>query len=253
MMLKVLTLNLNYYVEKHGPWTTRQELIAAHIEAEQPDILAFQAVRSDPKIAGGDDQASQIASRFPYYPYVKFQPAIRYSDGSAEGSAFLSKYPFSEFDCLELTRLAGTDDPTHRVVLHARFDLPRAPFHLFNAHFSWIEEQAQANLEETLPFLESFQGQRMLVGDLNTAPGSHVIKQFEEAGWTDAWAALHPDEDGYTFESDNLSTRIDYVWVDKSLVNELNAVRKIADTVDDRGARPSDHVGLLVDLSISDG
>jgi endonuclease/exonuclease/phosphatase family metal-dependent hydrolase len=251
-MLKVLTLNLNYYIEKHGAWADRQNLIVAAIEEAAPDILAFQAVRKDPNIAAGDDQAAQIASRLNHYPYLHFQPAIIYPDLSAEGSAVLSKYPFSGIVCRELTRRAGTDDPTHRVVLHAQFDFPTGSFHLFNAHFSWVAEQAQDNLKEALSFLESFQGQRMLVGDLNAAPDSVVIKRFEEAGWIDAWAVLHPKEDGYTFESNNLSQRIDYVWVEDNLIERLESIRTIADSEDLRGARPSDHVGLLVDLDLSD-
>jgi endonuclease/exonuclease/phosphatase family metal-dependent hydrolase len=252
-MLKVLTLNLNGYNEKHGSWAVRQDLIAAAIQEAQPDILAFQAVQKDPNIAEGDDQADQIASRFTHYPYVHFQPAIIHKDKRAEGSAILSTIPFLDVDCRKLTLLPGTDDPTHRVILHARFDLPTGPLHLFNAHFSWVDEQAQENLEESLSFLESFQGQRMLVGDLNASPDSSVIKQFEEAGWIDAWTALHPDQNGFTFESNSLSKRIDYVWVDESLKGKLHAIQVVANIENDKGARPSDHVGLLVDFSFSDG
>jgi endonuclease/exonuclease/phosphatase family metal-dependent hydrolase len=254
VMLKVLTLNLNYYGEKHGKWTDRQKLITAAINEAQPDILAFQAVRTDPHIAAGKDQAAQIASRFDHYPYVHFQPAITYHNYSAEGSALVSRYPFVEINCQKLSLQSGSDDLTHRVVLHARFSLETGSFHLFNAHFSWVDDQAQDNLEETLPFLESFEGHRMLVGDLNTVPDSSIIKRFEEAGWTDAWATLHPQENGYTFyESDRLSKRIDYALVDPSLEKRLHSVCTIADMEDDRGARPSDHVGLLVDLDISMG
>jgi endonuclease/exonuclease/phosphatase family metal-dependent hydrolase len=253
-MLKVLTLNVNYYGDKYGGWTDRQNLIVAAINEAQPDILALQAVRKDPNVAAGENQAAQIASRFDHYPYVHFQPAITYSDQSAEGSAFISKYPFGEINCYKLSLRPGSDDSTHRVVLHARFELETGPLHLFNAHFSWVDEQAQDNLEETLPFLESFEGHRMLVGDLNAVPGSNIIKRFEEAGWTDAWAALHPQEDGYTFyESDRLSKRIDYAWVHQRLEKRLHSVCTIADMEDNRGARPSDHVGLLVDLDVSMG
>jgi endonuclease/exonuclease/phosphatase family metal-dependent hydrolase len=252
-MLKVLTLNLNGYNEKYGAWASRQDLIAAAIQEAQPDILAFQAVQQDPHIASGDDQAAQIASRFTHYPYVHFQPAVTYPDHCAEGSAFVSRYSIFPVNCRELTLRTGTDDPTRRVVLHAQFDLPSGPFHLFNAHFSWVDEQAQDNLEETLPFLESFAGQRMLVGDLNAEPDSTVIKRFEEAGWTDAWAALHPADEGYTFESNRLFKRIDYVWVDQSMRERLHAIQTIANSENDRGARPSDHLGLLVNLSFSDG
>jgi endonuclease/exonuclease/phosphatase family metal-dependent hydrolase len=250
-LFKVLTLNLNYYVDKHGAWPHRLDLITAAIQDEQPDLLAFQAVRQDPELWGGDHQAAQIASRFNDYPYIHFQPAITNTDRSAEGSAILSKVPFAELNSRQLTLRAGTDDPTQRVVLHARFDLPEGPFHLFNGHFSWVEEQAQDNVKETLSFLDLFSGQRMLVGDLNAAPDSIVIKRFEAAGWTDAWGALFSEQNGYTFESNQPSMRIDYAWLDQALVGRLRSIHITADTEDNRGARPSDHLGLLVDLDLT--
>jgi endonuclease/exonuclease/phosphatase family metal-dependent hydrolase len=252
-MLKVLTLNLNGYSDKHGGWAERQDLIVTAIHETQPDFLAFQAVHRVSKIAEGKDQATQIASRLKHYPYVHFQPAITYPDLSAEGSAILSKHPFLSLDCHQLSLRDGTDDPTQRILLHARFQLPSGPFHLFNAHFSWVDEQAEDNLIETLDVLESVQGQRMLIGDLNATPDSFVMERLKAAGWTDAWAALRPDDNGYTFESNNRSKRIDYIWVDQTLREKLYAIRTIADTENNRGARPSDHVGLLVDLSFSDG
>jgi endonuclease/exonuclease/phosphatase family metal-dependent hydrolase len=182
-----------------------------------------------------------------------YQPAFTYPDLRAEGSAILSRHPFLSLDCHQLSLRDGTDDPTRRVLLHARFHLPTGPFHLFNAHFSWVHEQAEDNLKETLPILESVQGQRMLVGDLNATPDSIIMQRFVEAGWIDAWAALRPEDNGYTFESNSLSKRIDYAWVDQSLRERLHAIRTIAGAEKGRGARPSDHVGLLVDLSFSAG
>jgi endonuclease/exonuclease/phosphatase family metal-dependent hydrolase len=252
-MMKVLSLNLNGYAEKHGAWDARRELIVLAVQEVQPDFLAFQAVHRVPDIAEGDDQATQIASRLKLYPYVHFQPSITYPDLSAEGSAILSRYPFLSLDCHQFSLRERTEDQNHRVLLHAQFQLPTGPFHLFNAHFSWVDEQAKDNVDETLPVLESFQGQRMLVGDLNATPDSEVVARFKETGWIDAWATLRPEDEGFTFESSSLSKRIDYVWVDQSLRERLHAIRTIADTENGRGARPSDHLGLLVDLSFSVG
>jgi hypothetical protein len=50
-----------------------------------------------------------------------------------------------------------------------------------------------------------------LAGDLNAPAGEDRPDALRDAGWTDVWAALHPGQPGYTFESDAPSIRIDYV------------------------------------------
>ncbi len=39
-MLKIMTLNLSFLVDKHGPWRERRELIAREILQHSPDIIA---------------------------------------------------------------------------------------------------------------------------------------------------------------------------------------------------------------------
>ncbi|MBU7024417.1 MAG: hypothetical protein HXS40_09655, partial [Theionarchaea archaeon] len=62
--------------------------------------------------------------------------------------------------------------------------------------------------------------------------------------------ALHPGENGYTYPSDPAPTkRIDYVWVDKGLVNSVKGIETIlADP--QGGIYASDHLGLFVTLSV---
>ena len=64
-MLKVMTLNLNYYETKHGTWEERRDLIVQAIRGAQPDILALQAVRQDPDRYDGLNQASQLSRLVP--------------------------------------------------------------------------------------------------------------------------------------------------------------------------------------------
>lgn len=91
-MLKIMTLNLNYYGEKYGNWKARRSLILDQIKESGPDLIAFQAVKKERNLFDDDDQATQIA-RLAGYPTVIFQAAVEYGDGIAEGSAILSHYP----------------------------------------------------------------------------------------------------------------------------------------------------------------
>jgi endonuclease/exonuclease/phosphatase (EEP) superfamily protein YafD len=135
-------------------------------------------------------------------------------------------------------------------LIHARFDLPEGPFHLFNAHFSWVPEQARLNLDEALPYMRSFRGPAALVGDLNTPPDSDVLQPLREAGWLDVWSELRPTEAGPTFEADNPSLRIDYVWVNSELRPQVEAIEIVTGNRDESGVRLSDHLGLLATFSL---
>ncbi len=61
-MLKVMTMNIGFYGEKRGSWSARREIIQRVIAESQPDIVALQAVASDPLVEGGGlaEQASNI-------------------------------------------------------------------------------------------------------------------------------------------------------------------------------------------------
>jgi len=250
-MLKVMTLNINIYGSKHGLWDNRQEIIHEIIVEARPEIIAFQAVRQDSTVAGGVDQAGQLAQRLqPAYPHVLFQPAMKHPDGSMDGLALLSTVPIAETQTLPLTLQAGLDDTNRRVLLRARFDLPDGPFYLFNAHFSWVPSQNAANVAEALPYITGCPGPAMLVGDLNAAPDTVGMERFREAGWTDAWAALHGEAGGYTFESNQPTLRIDYAWLNSELTSRLQDIELVANRPDSSGARASDHFGLLITLDI---
>lgn len=250
-MLKILTLNINLYGSKHGLWATRQVLIRDTILANRPEIVALQAVRQDPNAAEHLDQAAQLAQLLqPAYPHSFFQPAMSHPDGSVDGLALLSIMPPADIDFLPLTLQPGLDDTNQRVLLRARFNLPDGPFHLFNGHFSWVPSQNLANVEEALPYINDAPGPAVLVGDFNATPESEGMRRLRDAGWTDAWAALHPEDQGYTFESDRPTLRIDYAWLNPDIRPYLKQIELAANTQDNSGARASDHFGLLLTLDI---
>jgi endonuclease/exonuclease/phosphatase family metal-dependent hydrolase len=245
-----MTFNLNYYGVKRGPWPVRKELIRETIQSADADIIALQAVCRDPAREHGLDQASQLADLLPEYRHVVFVPAMDFPDGSEGGSGILSRLRIGESDHLELSLLPRLEDTNQRVLMHARFDLPAGPLHLFNAHFSWVAEQARLNIGETIPFINFFRGPAVLVGDLNTPSDSDLLQRFSQAGWSDVWAELHPDEQGTTFESNDPSLRIDYAWVNQELKPNVQEIKIVADIQHESGARPSDHFGLLVTLDL---
>lgn len=246
-MLTIFTLNLNYYVDKHGEWGQRKKLIAEVIEENAPDVVAFQAACSDPEFSDGMNQAEQLAGLLPEYSHRHFFTSSRQPDGRQEGNALISKLPVVETESFLLTLTPGTEDPAQRLVAKAVLAGHAGLFTLFVGHFSWVAEQTQSNVREALGFLKRSRN-FLLVGDLNTDPKGGLLQPFKAAGLSDVWETLHGDEYGYTFESNEPFTRIDYAWADDRAVKAVNAIDIVKREKD--GVRMSDHMGLLVTVDV---
>lgn len=235
--MKILTLNINFYGEKHGPWSERRKLIADAIIKTEPDVVALQAVGQEASPDGGKNQAAQLAELLPAYA-AYFEPI-----NEQQGMAILSRSPVTGINKLVLTRLPDQEDTFDRNLLHARVDSPLGPFDLFNAHFSWVDEQAVANVNETLPFINSFSGHKIMVGDFNQTPDKPSIGQLLRNGWTDAYAVTNPHGDAVTFEADRPTIRIDHIFVSSSLADHVESVEVVENS--NGKVRMSDHHGLI--------
>lgn len=247
-MLTVMTQNLNFYGDKHGRWPQRRELLCEAIQESEPDVIALQAVCSEPEVEDGRDQATQLSRCMPGYPYVFFYPSRVTDTGREEGCAIISRTALHEPSVRELSLRKGLDDDSPRVIQHARFDLEKGSLNVFNAYFSWVEEQAADNIRECIAFLQRADGPTLLVGDFNMPPDSPLLAKLDEAGYTDLWNLARPGEAGYTFEADKPEKRIDYAWANKELAERLGSVQTVRR--DTGGARLSDHLGLKIELNV---
>jgi len=240
--MKLMTLNLNLLADKHGSWEVRRERIIATISEIAPDIVALQAVR---RLSSGQDQAQELASCLPELPFPAFIPGANRPDGTADGSAFLSRLPPEAVDSFQLTA-EHPDDRTPRLVLVGRFRVAKSRLIIVNCHFSWIADQALQNVEETLARLDGTTPAHLMAGDMNSTPDTVAMRRLAQAGWRDAWHQLRSEEPGWTFESDRPAIRIDYIWTNPSLGARANRV----ETVGDSGSRLSDHLGLYADIEL---
>jgi hypothetical protein len=108
---------------------------------------------------------------------------------------------------------------------------------------------------ELAAILAATPGKAVLVGDLNSLPGTEGAAVMVGAGFTDVWDALHPHRDGFTccwpeeltLTEPGLDERIDYVMVRD--VRPLTA-RIVGEAPRDHrsGLWPSDHAGLVASL-----
>lgn len=247
-MLTIVTLNLNYYFDKHGSWEVRKKLISNVLSAKHPHIVVLQAVAKHVDLYDGKDQALQLCEELSGYDAHYFVEAQRAENGIAQGSAVISKLPMIESSFTALNRISGLDDPNHRVLLKTTFDAPGGKLDIYNGHFSWVPEQAMENVEEAVALMKKGNAAALLAGDLNTPPESTAFQPLRDAGFVDAWRMLKGDEEGFTFEADRPTMRIDYFWASSALSSRLNSIDIIYPPVDS-AARLSDHLGLRAAIS----
>lgn len=246
-MIQLMTLNLNYLHDKHGPWHERRGRIAGILKREKPDVVALQAVESDKNSVSALDQAHDLGKEAGF-PYVYFGAAEK-TNGRARGSAFLAQWTLHYKRSHRLTHSSQTEDPAERVLLEATFQINRTIFTVYNVHVSWVGEQAAKNLDEILAVAgspSSGKTLRFLLGDFNQEPNSRLFNSVREAGWQDAWGLLRKDDPGYTFESDHPSIRIDYMWAFGAAGERIEDIKRIGGPED----RFSDHLALMTKVRL---
>jgi len=191
---KVMTWNISGGV--NGNESTLEEIIA-EIKDNDPDIIGLQEVPTDMDI---EELADELDMNY-YF--------ARAGDTS-EGNLLLTRYPIENTESIELPLIDGTRT---RVLIKAELKIKNQLVYIFISHFSrydkpidhWNQARDVASyISNTCPFNVIF------MGDLNFAPlslayGEIVIK------FRDTYEYLN-DDDGYTFRSNNLFKRIDYIF-----------------------------------------
>jgi len=244
-MPSVVTLNLDYYLDKHGPWDKRRELVRAALKYTGAEVVVLQAVALDPAF-DRRDQASQLAELLPDYTFCHFQPVGKTLDDREEerltGLAILSKTAPDEVHFVPMGTRPNSADPTARILLHAHFNDPEVGLlNVFNVQFSPFYDQAYDNLRETLAYANVFTEPGLIIGDFNQPGNSPAVQDLLAAGWSDAWMLLNDNDTGYTFEADEPTVRFDQAW-SKGL--DIRRARTVTHYLGD--LRMSSHLGLQI-------
>lgn len=146
--------------------------------------------------------------------------------------------------------------------------------HLRAIHSNWTERRRVHEIGALLKGIEQHQqGFHVLTGDFNTlAPGEaldarllpgrlralvwlsggnirwETVQSLLDAGYSDAYRLLHPDESGYTFPTWAPHLRLDYVFAPAGFSGRVNNCQVIS--VGELGAKASDHFPLLAEIEI---
>ena len=241
--MKILTLNT---WQERGPWQKRWEIILEGIKQWQPEIIGFQEVFNF-------DWAEEVRAKSGY-PYIVFHP-------EPSGLMLLSKFPVIRERFMTMKNHSPREEYL-RYALFAELQAGRSRLAFFNTHLSWKPEDTDiraAQIEELLGFMEDCAPglETVAVGDFNAAPGMAEIRMMPEHGFTDTFAALHPGDEGLTWDNKNPfvqqasvvlpDRRIDYIWR-KNAVTLLQpaSVQVVYREPDKNGIFASDHYGVLL-------
>lgn len=253
--MRVMTFNIWNY---NPPWNERRALIVDLIKHHQPDVVALQETRHDFRFERGRGQGEQIAELAGYHPTFAvgqvYVPVLRVD----EGLTILTRAEPARTAVTQLTsHPRERADQNQRICLCVTVPGEGGPFHIIDTHFSLSEVARRTNALEAARFVaeQAQGGPAVLMGDLNAEPDAPEIRfltgqeqlEGETARFVDCWTALHPDSPGYTYASFEPVRRIDYV-LGRNLSAGIQGVEIIGGEARD-GVYPSDHMGIVVDLS----
>ncbi len=217
--LRVMTFNIAH--GDHGG-------ISAHVDfiiARDPDVVVLQEVSP-----GQENMYESLLEQRTNRPWdMKYQPNCELNKANphpdapnptcdqddGDGVAILSRLPFE--GPADETLLWGRDPWTDaRSALRVKVRVGDHFVQVFGTHLAAggaaFEEVRTRQVNALKTWMAGFTGPRILGGDLNGVPGSGSMTTLSN-GYVDAWAAVHPTENGpssFTHSVESPSRRIDY-------------------------------------------
>ena len=249
MTLKLLSYNIRF------GGRGREQALAETIVAAAPDLVVFQEA-IDPAVI----ERLSAATKFPFWAARR-----NHSIG------FLSR---TEVDYHEWHYPAGARHSFLEIV-PAGGKTRVFGLHLSARFSKWDERRRTREIRSLLDGIKRHQnGFHILVGDFNTLAPSDVLELHRlptwiraliwisgrklqresiqlvlDAGYSDGFRMLHPDDKGYTFPTWDPHVRLDYVFVPRAFANRLTNCEVITDPLE-RIRAASDHCPLVAELSM---
>ena len=230
--VRVMTYNLHQGFDVHG--SHGLENIAKVIEAEDPDIVAFQEVSRGWVVNGSVDMLVWLSQRLEM-DYV-WGPAA----DPVWGNAVLSRLPIVSSQNHEMPN--NDTLRLDRGFLTVEIDVGGGEtIDVVATHFHSGDGDSAIRVPQAMAVLGAVDSSRttVLLGDFNAHPDHPEMLLFADAGFNDTFVASGATGDGFTYPADNPWERIDYVWTSPDLkVRDLSVSDSLA----------SDHLAVAATL-----
>ncbi|WP_327607013.1 endonuclease/exonuclease/phosphatase family protein [Virgibacillus tibetensis] len=236
--INVMSYNIYHGVGLDGELSL--ERIADVMKDADAEIIGIQEVdrfygdRSD-----FQDQAKELAELLGYhYVYganLDLDPAEGQEQNRQYGTGILSKYPIIDSENTFLSSFGKEQ----RGLLRATVNVRGIHVNVYNTHLGLDVPSRLAQVDEIIDVTSSFEGPRILLGDLNAEPDSEEFQLLLEQGnFVDSFADI---EDANTFPVINPIKRIDYILSSPSIEHSNQRVIYTEDF---------DHLPLVTEMKI---
>ncbi|TCT03206.1 endonuclease/exonuclease/phosphatase family protein [Aquabacter spiritensis] len=240
--LRIVTYNVRRCYGLDGRYAPGR--IAEILAESAADVVALQELDVRRARSGGIDQAVAIASELRMN--LHFHPAMRVVE-ELYGDAILSLLPLELKKAGPLPGTGGALRTEPRGALWVEARLAGTPVQIINTHFGLLARerllQAEAIAGPDWLGHSACRGPTVLVGDLNSGPGSRAYRRIA-AKLTDAQRA-NGRRPVPTFPTRWPILRIDHVFVGGGI-----GVERVATLRGGAARLASDHVPLCVDLTV---
>ncbi|HEX2566389.1 MAG TPA: endonuclease/exonuclease/phosphatase family protein [Burkholderiales bacterium] len=250
--------------------------IAAEVKRiADPDVVCMQEVAQNfPELAGsaGEDGAEELSRNLRDYETAAVWSVDRPAAGGGRsrfGNLILSRLKLGRVLRHSLPWPAAPDVPSMpRAAVEAVVEAPFGPLRVITTHLEYysgahraaqIERLAEIHAEACAPRKEVRKpgtftsdprpSSAILCGDFNLPAGDPLRERVKQAGFVDAWEALHPGVPHpptfcvHEHAHGDAPYCCDFVFVTADLVPRLKAVRI------DGATQASDHQPVIVELS----
>lgn len=218
--LRVMSIN----IWNHNWWEMRVEAIADEIFRANPDVICFQEVRARKisHLQTGRFQVHDLAQALGMTDRFQWisSPAMHFAESSSghqewvfEGLAMFSRLPIVSWEVLELTR-----DPRDSADFHQRIALSAVVLSEFGwvqvitTHLSLSHIARERSLNELSEFAKLSHLPVILAGDFN-CESEEVMGGLVNSPFIDTWVELEGASPGYTFNSWDIKSRIDFIFL----------------------------------------
>ena len=210
MTLTLLSYNIHSGVGLDGVLDLGR--IAGVIADSGADLVALQEVDRHRRAQSRfEDQPGLLAARLgfhlAYAANLDDEPSRVGAPRAQYGTALLSRLPLEGVTNTLLPCFPGSEQ---RGLLAGNVRVDRTTLRVLGTHLQWDTEAERTRQAEAIVATLD-ERPTVLLGDLNTSPGSPSYTCLAER-LDDAWGAVG-DGEGHTFEAEPPPRRIDYVWV----------------------------------------
>ncbi len=230
--VRVMSYNLHSGFDVTGRMDL--EAIAQTIEHEQADVIALQEVSRGWVIDTSADMLAWLSQRLSL-PYVWGPTA-----DALWGNAILSRYPISEVQLHAMPN--NSEIHPSRGFIVAVFDIGGKSLRVMATHFDHTDSDGATRVPQSQAVLDVWaqQPNTVFLGDLNAPPEALEMQMLRAAGLIDAFSEAGQGA-GLTFRSNNLYTRIDYIYHSPDLLARNFSVNP---------GTASDHLGVAATLDM---